>query len=49
MSKTDAAFCVALALVVVGVACIYWPLAFITAGALTAVLVWCLDRAGDKR
>lgn len=47
MNKTDAAFIGALALVVIGVACIYWPSAFITAGVFMAALAWALDK-GDK-
>jgi len=48
MTVTDAAFAVALCLVVTGVACIYWPLAFIVAGGLLGGLVWSLDKSGSK-
>jgi membrane protein implicated in regulation of membrane protease activity len=38
MSKTDAAFMAALALIVAGVAAMYWPMAFVVAGVLVAAL-----------
>lgn len=47
MSKTDVAFSAALVLVTIGVALIYYPLAFIVAGGLLGGLAWVLDK-GSK-
>lgn len=37
---TDLAFCVAVALIVAGVAFIYWPAALIVAGVAGVIVVW---------
>lgn len=47
MSKTDIAFSAALALIVLGVALIYLPAAFIVAGGLLGTGAWVLDKVGN--
>lgn len=47
MSLTDFAFCVALLLVVAGVAVVYWPAALVVAGALLARLTVYYERGSS--
>jgi len=48
MSMTDAAFSASLALIVAGVALVYYPAAFIVAGVLLGALAWTLNK-GEAR
>lgn len=44
---TTTAYAVALALVVAGVACIYWPAGVIAAGVLLGASAWAYDAGAD--